>query len=81
MQSGHENGYGKSHRISEKRLRRENMPTIAYEGLKRIAVEQMNAQDYDDPQNSELYQKAPIRNIRERSRYTESFNVKHSSIE
>ena len=24
----------------------------------RIAVEQMNAQDYDDPQNSELYQKA-----------------------
>lgn len=57
MQSGHENGYEKAIEYL-KTIAEGEHADIAYEGLMRIAVEQMNAQDYDDPQNSELYQKA-----------------------
>lgn len=57
MQSGQENGYEKAIEYL-KTIAEGEHADIAYEGLMRIAVEQMNAQDYDDPQNSELYQKA-----------------------
>lgn len=57
MQSGQENGYEKAIEYL-KMIAEGEHADIAYEGLMRIAVEQMNAQDYDDPQNSELYQKA-----------------------
>ena len=57
MQSGQENGYEKAIEYL-KTIAEGEHADIAYEGLMRIAVEQMNAQDYDGPQNSELYQKA-----------------------
>lgn len=57
MQSGQENGYEKAIEYL-KTIAEGEHADIAYEGLMRIAVEQMNAQDYNDPQNSELYQKA-----------------------
>ena len=57
MQSGQENGYEKAIEYL-KTIAEGEHADIAYEGLMRIAVEQMNVQDYDDPQNSELYQKA-----------------------
>lgn len=57
MQSGQENGYEKAIEYL-KTIAEGEHADIAYEGLMRITVEQMNAQDYDDPQNSELYQKA-----------------------
>lgn len=57
MQSGQENGYDKAIEYLQKIAEGEHAD-IAYEGLMRIAVEKMTSQDYSDPQNSELYQKA-----------------------